>query len=189
MSSLQLKDGDDEACVVDWTGDGDLQVIGTASETTSSVVPSIVTIYSKTRTLTFFTSSNNIFNFNLKILPSTLTYFLCTGSNTISGDLAGLPSTLTNFNCAGSNTVSAYTSGHTFNSGMSYFLLLPAFGYGLDSTEVNNLLIDLDASGMSSGTIDISGNNAARTSASDTAVASLESVYAGHPGVLVTVNE
>ncbi|HMA59518.1 MAG TPA: LamG-like jellyroll fold domain-containing protein [Halanaerobiales bacterium] len=203
-SSLKLNNGGDFA-VVDWTGNSDFQEISTSSETESNVIPSTVKIFAKNGVLTYFESADNDFDFNLNILPSSLTDFRCYGNNTVSGDLAGLPSTLTYFRCDGnnivsgdladlpstltyficygSNTISTYTSGHTFNSGIDYFLLLPAAGYGLDSTEVDNLLIDLDNSGMSSGTIDISGNNAARTSASDAAVTSLEG-----KGVSVTTN-
>jgi hypothetical protein len=136
-----------------------------------------------TNLIVFLCYGNNTISGDLVSLPTSLTNFRCTGSNTVSGDLADLPTNLTYFRCSGSNTVSTYTSPHTFNSSINYFLLLPATGYGLDSTEVDNLLIDLDASGMSRGTIDISGNNAARTSASDAAIASLTG-----NGVSVTTN-
>jgi len=114
-------------------------------------------------------------------LPSGLTTFYCTGSNTISGDVTNLPSGLTYFRCTGSNTINDYTSPTIFSVSITYFLLLPVGG--LSETEVDNLLIDLDASGMSSGTINISGNNAARTAASDAAVTSLQG-----KGVTVTTN-
>jgi len=114
--------------------------------------------------------------FGLSDLPPNLTYLLITA-------LADAPSGLTYLNITGSNTISDYTSGHVWASSITYLECLPAAGYGLSSTEVDNLLIDLDDSGMSSGTIDISGNNAARTSASDSAVTSLEA-----EGVTVTTN-
>jgi len=54
---------------------------------------------------------------------------------------------------------------------------------GLSSTEVDNFLIDLEASGASSGTLNIAGNNAARTSSSDAAVSALQ-----NRGWSITVN-
>jgi hypothetical protein len=185
-STLRLKDLDGNSCLVDW-GDGILQEISTSSETTSRIAPSNVKIYSRNG-LAYFYSTNNNFDFNVNILPTNLTYFLCSGSNTVSGDLADLPTNLTYFLCSGSNTVSTYTSPHTFNSSINYFLLLPATGYGLDSTEVDNLLIDLNTSGMSTGTIDISGENAGRTSASDAAVNELTGVDPVGKTVSVTTN-
>jgi len=134
------------------------------------------------RRLTYFycTGSNTISG-DVTNLPSGLTTFYCTGSNTISGDVTNLPSGLTYFRCTGSNTINDYTSPTIFSVSITYFLLLPVGG--LSETEVDNLLIDLDASGMSSGTINISGNNAARTAASDAAVTSLQG-----KGVTVTTN-
>ena len=120
---------------------------------------------------------------NLADLPSGLTFYLNTGQNTTTGDIANLPSGLTYYNNQGQNQVNQYTSGRVWNSSISYFLSRPASGYGLTSAMVDNLLIDLDASGMSSGTIYLDGNNAARTSASDAAVTSLQG-----KGVTVTTN-
>ena len=118
-------------------------------------------------------------------LPSVLTTFHCYGYNTVSGDLAVLPSVLTYFYCAGSNTISIYTTPRVWSNLMEKILSLPAAGSGLDSTEIDNLLIDL--SGVTtwscSKIIDISGNNAARTAASDAAVATLQG-----KGVTVTTN-
>jgi len=54
---------------------------------------------------------------------------------------------------------------------------------GLSSSEVDNFLIDLEASGASSGTLNIAGSNAARTSSSDAAVSALQS-----RGWSITVN-
>ena len=106
-------------------------------------------------------------------LPSGLTTYRNTGNNTTSGDIGQLPSGLTTYYNAGSNTVSDYTSPHTFNSSISLFSSITTSGIGLDATEVDNLLIDLDTSGMATGTIELTGGNAPRTSASDTAVANL----------------
>lgn len=77
----------------------------------------------------------------------------------------------------------SYTS-KTWVPGMRYFYLYTVSPGGLNSTEVDNLLIDLAAT---TWTVDkkiyILGTNAARTSASDAAVASLISM-----GVSVTTN-
>jgi len=132
---------------------------------------------------TYSNHGSNTTSGDIASLPSGLTTYYNSGSNTTSGDIASLPSGLTYYRNLGFNRVDTYTSGHTFNSSMNYFEHLPAAGYGLDSTEVDNLLIDLDSSGMSSGTITLSGNNAARTSASDAAVTSLQG-----KGVSVTTN-
>jgi len=180
-SSLRLNNSGDFA-VVDWTGDSDFQEISTSAETTSSVIPSTVKIFAKNSVLTYFRSTNNNFSFDIASLPSGLTYYYNYGSNTTSGDIASLPSGLTYYYNYGSNQVDTYTSGHTFDSGITYFLHLPAAGYGLSSTEVDNLLIDLDSSGMSSGTIDLSGNNTAPGASGETAIDALRA-----KGITVTV--
>ena len=155
----------------------------------------------------FYCTGSNTINGSLSDLPSVLTYFLCTGSNTISGSLSALPSflltfrcsgsntisgslsdlplSLTTFRCSGSNTISGYSLGHVFSNNFQYILSLPSSGSGLDSSEVDNLLIDLSQVPTWSGSkiVNIAGNNAARTSASDSAVAILVS-----KGVSVTTN-
>ena len=118
-------------------------------------------------------------------LPILMTYFDCRGINVISGDIASLPSIITYFFCSGSCTISVYTSPHVWADLMIYVLSLPAAGSGLDSTEVDNLLIDLSGvtTWASSKVINIAGNNASRTAASDAAVATLQG-----KGVTVTTN-
>ena len=133
----------------------------------------------------FVCTGSNTVSGDIASLPSVLTNFVCTGSNTVSGDLADLPSVLTYFSCSGSNTISIYTSPRVWANLMGYILSLPAAGSGLDSTEVDNLIIDLSAVVTWSGSkvINIAGNNEARTAASDAAVA----VLIGK-GVTVTTN-
>ena len=108
-------------------------------------------------------------------MPANLTYFGCVGSNTITGNLSSLPANLTYFVCTGSNTIADYTAGRTWSNSINYIYIRQATGYGFDSTEVDNLLIDLSLAtwGGSGGTVDVRGVNAARTSASDAAVATL----------------
>jgi hypothetical protein len=127
-------------------------------------------------TLTYINSqtSNSKLNHDIANLPSGLTYYLNYGQNTTTGDIANLPSGLTYYNNYGQNQVNKYTSGHIFSSSIYYFVNRPAPGYGLTSTMVDNLLIDLDTSGMSSGNIYLDGNNSPRTTASDAAVTSLQ---------------
>jgi hypothetical protein len=132
-------------------------------------------------------------------LPRFLSLFVNKGLNTITGNVSDLPPGITEFNigglntvtgnisdavtitlvnawiCAGENTVSNYTAGVRFNPEIFSFTHLPKAGNGLSSTEVDNILIDLDISGMHIGSIIMYGSNAPRTSASDAAYANLSS--------------
>jgi hypothetical protein len=126
---------------------------------------------------------------------NTLTYLYVVGSNTLSGSVAGLTN-LTYLYVLGSNTLSGdlgstdvlngittfilnpcgmdtYTSGATWYN--IDYTINPSAGYGYDSTEIDNILIDManSASGPSGKTITLRGSSAARTSASDAAVATL----------------
>lgn len=107
------------------------------------------------------------------ILPS-ISAFSLGGSNVVSGDLSSL------YHCyelslMGHNTVSIYSSV-VWQTGMYHFMFYSYSG-GLDSSEVDQLLIDLDVSPWNniyvSRWLYILGTNAARTAASDVAVASL----------------
>lgn len=124
-----------------------------------------------------WTSSNNAARaaVSTEDFARDMVYFRCAGSNTISGDLSDLPSELTYFRCEGSNTISDYTAPHTWSNSINYIKLIQAVGSGLDETEVDNLLIDL-ASATWAGSnrrVELPTPNAARTSASDAAVATL----------------
>lgn len=120
----------------------------------------------------------------LSTAPSGLTYFKVAGNNTISGDLADTNTSATNLDFYGNNGhIDTYTVNHNFYSGIVSLRNSPDSGYGLSSTEVDDLLIDLDKAVMSSGAIRIDGENAARTSASDAAVSALTG-----RGVVITVN-
>ena len=71
--------------------------------------------------------------------------------------------------------MNTYTAGAT--SGNATITINPSVGYGYDSTEIDNILIDMAASlALIGKTITLQGSNAARTSASDAAVATLTGV-------------
>jgi hypothetical protein len=135
--------------------------------------------------MTYFrcTGSNTISG-NLSDLPSGLTFFLCYGSNTISGDLSSLPSGVYYFNCAGSNTISDYTS-KVWTTKPSTFYFEPTGVGGLSTAEIDQLLIDFDDDLVwaAGNTITLTGTNAARSSASDAAVANMVA-----EGATVTTN-
>ena len=114
--------------------------------------------------------------------PRNLTKIYISGSVVTTGDLADLPPNVTIY-YAGNKFQASYTAGHVFSSAITTLWIEAQAGYGLSSTEIDNLLIDLESSGMSSGTIYLTGSNAPRTTASDVAVASLVA-----QGVTVTTN-
>lgn len=118
-------------------------------------------------------------------LPTTILTFVNGGNNTVTGDISDTPSIsdMIFWNCLGTNTISDYTSGVSWNSGVYLVQHLPTTGSGLSATEVDNMLIDLESSGMNIGIINLAGENAARTSASDSAVTALQLL-----GVSVTTN-
>lgn len=114
-----------------------------------------------------------------------LTYIDVQGSNSrITGDL-GLKSNLSSmtritlYDCA----ITDYTSGATWPD--ARVVINPAEGYGLSSTEVDNILIDMANSspGPTGEAITLMGSNAPRTSNSDDAVTTLEDA-----GCTVTTN-
>jgi hypothetical protein len=124
-------------------------------------------------TYLYCTGSNTVTG-NLSSLPAGLTTLILGGSNTVTGNLSSLPAGLTYFRCFGLNSVSDYTSPKTWPNNINHFQLTPASG-GLSSTEMDNLIIDLNGSTWAgtSRTLTLTGTNASRTSASDAAVVSL----------------
>lgn len=137
LSNLRLNDGGDFT-VVDWTSNGDFQEINTSDQTESNVVPSNVKIFAKNGNMTYFRSTNNGFNFDIKNLPKDLVYFQNTGNNQTYGDIKKLPAGLTYYRNAGNNI----TSGDVVNlpDGLTYY-----FNAGDNTTtgDIKNLPQDL----------------------------------------------
>ena len=136
-------------------------------------------------TLTFWKSITADVNYfhSLSSLPRNITSYENIAANETYGSINDLPSTIISYENRGLNQVNSYTSGKVFSSDIIKFIHLPVINFGLTSAMVDNLLIDLESSGMSSGVITLNGQNEARTSASDVAVTSLE-----NKGVTVTTN-
>jgi len=118
-----------------------------------------------------YTSGTNCTH-DLSSLPvGLITYYNI--ANETTGDINDLPISLTYYENRGSNHVNTYTSGHLFSSSITTFIHLPTSGYGLTTTMIDNLLINLSSTLTAGGTITLNGNNAARSSASDAAVTTL----------------
>ena len=94
-----------------------------------------------------------------------LTYIYVTGSNTLAWDINDIPANVCYLIITGLNQIATYTAGHTWlATTMQYVYIAPAAGYGLDQTEVDNLLIDLAASTTAwagAKIVWLAGNNAA----------------------------
>ena len=183
---LSTKEG--TSVTVDW-GDGTSNTYSGTDQASSKDYGSVgnrtVVFTSGSDKLTKFTMTRigaNI-SFDLSQLPRSLTYFNCVGSNTITGNLSSLPVGLTYFSCSGSNTIGDY-SGKAWANNQIRIYFVPVAGGGLSSAEIDQLLIDLAAAGgtwSADKQVYLRGTNAARTAASDAAVATLVS-----KGVTVT---
>jgi hypothetical protein len=142
-------------------------------------------------TLTSFRNfGTNTTTGNINSLPIGLLQYDNKGTNTTTGNIYFLPANIVFYVNVGQNTVVDYTSGRTWANNMIYVSNLPTSASGgLSSTEVDNLLIDLalvstwDSTNPEYiNTITLSGFNAARTVASNSAVATLTS----KPVIVVT---
>ncbi len=128
---------------------------------------------------------SNTLSGNIADAPGGLTNLYVAGSNTLSGNIADAPGGLTNLAVFGSNTLSDYAAGRVWANNMRQLYLRQATGYGLNTSEVDNLLIDLSnvSTWSTEKVVNIAGNNASRSSASDSAVLTLQG-----KGVTVTTN-
>jgi len=137
--------------------------------------------------LTSVNTGNNLTGSLDGTLPANLASFelIGVGSGMTGGNIANLSNCrsveLTGFSCSYSYTSTTWT-----RTGIYLIRILPAATYGLTTTQVDNLLIDLStAPWAGSGTriLNLGGNNSARSAASDSAVAILLGL-----GVTVTTN-
>ena len=145
---------------------------------------------------------------NIGSFSSNMTYFICVGSSSITGDLATLKPAMSIFQVSVTNSTygnlyylptnivqyinyNCMTNSFTASGGptkswntLSRFQHLPSPGFGLTSSEVDQLLISLStATWSSTKSLYLDGANGPRTSVSDAAVLGLSA-----KGVLVRVN-
>jgi hypothetical protein len=122
----------------------------------------------------FIIKGGNTITGDITTLPSTSVAITIEGSNTLTGDLFSLPSLITNLFIKGNSTFSYSGSGRTWASNYTVLYTQPIGGSwtGFDSTETDNILIDIQPSyintSFSNFTIKCS-STPKRTSASDTA--------------------
>src|SRR5574343_146485 len=118
-------------------------------------------------------SGSNTVTGNLSSIPNATTVSIW-GSNTVTVDLSSI-SKATYVSIWGSNTVAEYTSPVSWSNSMNYFAVVPIASGGLDATEIDNLIIDLDGSTWagSNKTLILTGTNAAPTAAANDALTSL----------------
>ena len=131
-------------------------------------------------------AGNNTTHGDIATLSQALTYLHIEGGNTTHGDIATLSQALTYLHIAGDSTIADYTPASIWGSLTHALRIIPATPGGLDATEVDQLLIDVAAAGTTPTNeqeIILTGANAARTAASDAAVATLQTA-----GWTVTTN-
>ena len=156
----------------------------------------------------YYNYGNNTTYGNIASFSSNMTYFICVGSSSISGDLATLKPAMSIFQVSVTNSTygnlyylptnivqyinyNCMTNSFTASGGptkswntLSRFQHLPSPGFGLTSSEVDQLLISLStATWSSTKSLYLDGANGPRTSVSDAAVLGLSA-----KGVLVRVN-
>ena len=129
-------------------------------------------------------SGSNSLTGDIANAPTGLAHLYVYGSNTLTGDIANAPTGLIYLAVGGNNTIADYTTPHTWTTKPATFILIPVAPGGLSTAEIDNLLIDLDDDFVwTTGTINLTGTNAARSSNSDAAVTSMTG-----QGATVTTN-
>jgi len=108
---------------------------------------------------------------------TSLTYLRISGENTMTGDLSVISDGLTHCDIRGYNQIVTYTSGGDWSSiaAGGTVRVNPAAGYGLSEAEVDLFIIEVEDTRTASRAINLTltGSNAARTGASDAAVAAI----------------
>jgi hypothetical protein len=144
---------------------------------------------SNNTSLTFcvFLNGSSAVSGNLTNLTNLTSLYFSSANCTLGGDI-GLNNMVNGvldlelFSCH----MNTYTPGATWSN--ATVLINPSIGYGYSSTMIDNILIDMAASNSMSGkTITLQGSNAARTSASDAAVAKLTTTNSGYTHTACTV--
>lgn len=119
--------------------------------------------------------------------PTSMRRFVINGDNTISGDYGLIKGEFpVTFSIKGKNKISTYTnnSADFTSSLMNQFLHTGTEGHGLNSAQIDELLIDLsEAEWIGNKKIELTGSHEARTRRSDQAVLRLE-----RKGVTVQTN-
>ncbi len=136
------------------------------------------------KTARFITlSGSSVLTGNIANMPPNTVFFSAKGGDTLIGDVGITPVTLERLTLGTGHAVSGYTT-KVWKNTMRQIVLTPALG-GLDSSEVDQLLIDLSnvTTWVDQKQVAITGTNAPRTAVSNAAVVLLES-----KGVTVTTN-
>ena len=120
---------------------------------------------------------NNTVTGNLEGLTSLGLYLFITGSNTVTGDLSKISAGLQAVQITGNNQIVTYTAGGDWSSiaDQSSITVIPAVGYGLSSAEVDLFINEVESTRFANRHLHLTltGSNAARTAASDVAVAAI----------------
>ena len=170
--------------VVDW-GDGTITSYASAntdrSHTYASPYSGAVRIKAVNglSDIIFFRSTVGVWNFDIALLnqlPNLNEVLFAGSSMTLTGDISALSSLTFEVFLAGNSMTLNYTPTTWTTIPSNSLLLNLATGFLATSAEVDNLLIDLNATGESgSATIDLRYDNAPRTASSDAAVTALAS--------------
>lgn len=162
-----------------------LTIISAGTNLTGSINSLPASLY--TCILTSVNTGNNLTGSLDGALPANLRNFelIGVGSGMTGGNIANLSNCqsveLTGFSCSYTYTPTTWTRNSIY-----LIRILPAATYGLTTTQVDNLLIDLSTAnwaGSGSRILNLGGNNSPRSAASDAAVAILLGL-----GVTVTTN-
>ena len=131
--------------------------------------------YLPTNLETFILDGYNTIFGQIRNQPANLEAVYWLGYNTVSGSISDISPAAQTVYITGQNTVSDYYSWN-LSTTVNIFYINPVSPGGLASDEVDKFLINADTYvtlWINGKTIYLKGNNAARTSASDAAVASL----------------